>query len=76
MKDEIVVGAVFDCNIFLQAVTREKSVAAECFRLVERGLVRLYMSKEILSELEDVLNRPEIRSHFQTLTDELVEAFL
>jgi putative PIN family toxin of toxin-antitoxin system len=76
MKDGTVLGAVFDCNVFLQAVVREKSVAAECLRLVEKGLVRLYVSKEILAEVEDVLNRPEIRYHFQTLTDELVEAFL
>jgi uncharacterized protein len=76
MKDEALVGAVFDCNVLLQALAREKSVAAECLRLVEEGLVRLYVSKEILAEVEDVLNRPEIRHHFQTLTDELVEAFL
>lgn len=39
MKDEAIVGAVFDCNVFLQALAREKSVAAECLRLVEEGLV-------------------------------------
>ena len=34
------------------------------------------LSEEILAEIEDVLNRPEIRNHFLTLTDEIVEAFL
>ena len=29
-----------------------------------------------MAEIEDVLSRPEIRKHFQTLTDELVDAFL
>lgn len=76
MKDARLVGAVFDCNVHLQAAARERSVAAECLRLVEKGLVRLYLSEEILAEVEDVLNRPEIRRHFQTLTDEIVEAFL
>lgn len=76
MKDTSLVGAVFDCNVHLQAAAREKSVAAECLRLVEKGLIRLYVSEEILAEVEDVLNRPEIRKHFQTLTDEIVEAFL
>ena len=76
MKDAALAGAVFDCNVHLQAASREKSIAAECLRLVEKGLVRLYLSKEILVEVEDVLNRPEIRNHFQTLTDEIVEAFL
>ena len=76
MKDKALAGGVFDCNVSLLAASREKSIAAECLRLVENGLVRLYLSEEILAELEDVLNRPEIRKHFQTLTDEIVEAFL
>lgn len=76
MKDTALVEAVFDCNVFLQAASREKSVAAECLRFVEKCLVRLYVCKDVLAEVEDVLNRPEIRNHFQTLTDEIVEAFL
>lgn len=76
MKDEARLGAVFDCNVHLQAASREKSVAAECLCLVEKGFVRLYLSEEILAEVEDVLNRPEIRNHFKSLTDEIVEAFL
>jgi len=76
MKEAALVGAVFDCNVHLQAASREKSVAAQCLRLVEKGLVRLYLSEDVLAEIEDVLNRPEIRNHFQTLTDEIVEAFL
>lgn len=76
MKDAALVSAVFDCNVYLQAAAREKSVAAKCLRTVEKGLVRLYLSEDILAEVEDVLNRPEIRNHFQTLTDEIIEAFL
>lgn len=76
MKDAAFISAVFDCNIHLQAAAREKSVAAECLRLVEKGFVRLYLSEEILAEVGDVLNRSEIRTHFQSLTDDVVEAFL
>ena len=76
MKDTVLVGAVFDCNVYLQAAVREKSVAAECLRLVEKGLIRLYLIEEITAEVEEVLNRPEIRNHFQTLTDEIIEAFI
>lgn len=76
MKDVVLVEAVFDCNIFLQAAAREKSVAAKCLSFVEKELVKLYLSEEILAEVEDVLNRPELRMHFQTLTDKLIEAFL
>ncbi len=76
MKEKTLVGAVFDCNVYLQAAAREESAAAECLRLVERGLVQHYLSEEVLTEVEEVLNRPEIRNHFRTLTDEIVEAFL
>lgn len=76
MSNPNIVKAVFDCNVFLQAVSRETSVAAKCLRLVEKGSVRLYLCEEVLNEVEDVLNRPAIRNHFQTLTDEIVEAFL
>ncbi len=76
MSGAKIVKAVFDCNVFLQAVSLETGVAAECLRLVEKGSVRLYLSEEVLNEVEDVLNRPAIRDHFQTLTDEIVEAFL
>lgn len=76
MKTEVLTKAVFDCNVFLQAASRKQSVAAECLRFVENGEVRLYVCGEILEEIEVVLNRPEIRNHFQSLTDEIVKAFL
>jgi uncharacterized protein len=67
---------VFDCNVLLQAAARERSVAAKCLNLVEGGLIRLYVSREVLTEAEDVLNRPEVRAHFPELSDEIVGAFL
>lgn len=67
---------VFDCNIILQAAARETSVAAKCLNIAEAGLIRLYVSREVLTEVEDVLNRPEIRAHFPDLSDEIVGAFL
>ena len=67
---------VFDCNVLLQATARERSVAAKCLNLVESGLIQLFVSREVLAEVEDVLNRPEIRAHFPDLSDEIVGAFL
>lgn len=67
---------VFDCNVLLQAAAREKSVAAKCLNLAESGLIRICVSREVLAEAEDVLNRPEIRAHFPDLTDEIIGAFL
>ena len=67
---------VFDCNVLLQAAARERSIAAKCLNLVESGHIQLFVSREVLAEVEDVLNRPEIRAHFPDLSDEIVVAFL
>jgi putative PIN family toxin of toxin-antitoxin system len=67
---------VFDCNVFLLAAARQKSVAASCFNLAENGLAQLFISKEVLMEIEDVLNRPEVRALFPDLTDEIAGAFV
>lgn len=67
---------VFDCNVLLQAAAREMSVAAKCLNLAESGLIKIFLSREVLTEAEDVLNRPEIRAHFSDLSDEIVGAFL
>jgi putative PIN family toxin of toxin-antitoxin system len=70
------IRAVFDCNTFLQAAINEKSLAGNCFRLVEKSLVELFVSQEVLKEIEEVINRPHIRKRFETLTDERIENFL
>lgn len=67
---------VFDCNVLLQAAARERSVAAKCLNLAESGHVQIFLSREVLAEVEDVLNRPEIRAHFADISDEIVGAFL
>jgi putative PIN family toxin of toxin-antitoxin system len=67
---------VFDCNVLLQAAARQKSLAASCLTLVEKGLIQLFVSKEVLLEIEDVLNRPEVRANFPDLSDEIAGAFL
>ena len=67
---------VFDCNVLLQAAARERSGAAKCLNLAESGFIQVSVSREVLTEVEDVLNRPEIRAHFPDLSDEIVGAFL
>lgn len=67
---------VFDCNVLLQAAAREKSVAAKCLNLAESGLIQICVSREVLAEAEDVLNRLELRAYFPDLSDEIVGAFL
>ena len=69
-------GVVFDCVILLQAAARQKSAAANCLDLAEKGLVQLFVSRETLVEIEDVLGRSEVRACFPDLSDEIAEAFL
>jgi putative PIN family toxin of toxin-antitoxin system len=62
--------------VLLQAAARQNSVAANCLTLAEKGLVELFVSNEVLLEIEDVLNRPEVRACFPNLSDEIAGAFL
>jgi predicted nucleic acid-binding protein len=67
---------VFDFNVFLLAAARQKSVAASCFELADKGRVSLFISKAVLLEIEDVLNRPGVRVLFSDLSDEIAGAFV
>ncbi len=68
--------AVFDCMIYVQGAARVKNPANACFELVEAGVIELYLSRETLAEIEDVLTRPKFRNRFSILTDEMIEAYL
>lgn len=70
------IRTIFDCNTFLQAAINEKSLAGNCYRLVEERTVELFVSQDVLDEIEEVINRPHIRERFDTLTDERIENFL
>lgn len=76
MKVEPVCDAVYDCNIYLQAAARPNSPAGECLRLAETGVVRLYISQDVLTEISEVLRRPKIQERFSDLTDKSVDLFL
>jgi predicted nucleic acid-binding protein len=69
-------AAVFDCVVFLQAAVSKKGPAFACMRLVETGQVRIALSLEVLDEITDVLNRPELHKKFKSLTPEVADTFL
>jgi predicted nucleic acid-binding protein len=52
--------AVFDCNIFLQSLLNPNSLAASCLETVRSGKVKLFVSKDTLAEVRDVVLRPNI----------------
>ncbi len=72
---KIIERVVFDCNIFLQAMANPAGPAGECFQQASNGVIRLFISSEILSEFTEVANRPVLQQKL-SLTDERVNAFL
>ena len=70
------ISVVFDCNLFVQAFLNPASMAAKCFELARDGRVRLFISRETLVEIEEVLSRPRILSRLPHATSEQREAFL
>jgi putative PIN family toxin of toxin-antitoxin system len=67
---------VFDCMVFLQAVTNARGPAFACFQLLEEGKFTLAVSAAVLSEVRDVLTRPALRRKFPRLSEERVGEFL
>jgi putative PIN family toxin of toxin-antitoxin system len=67
---------IFDCNVFLQAVSRVNGPAAQALRLVEQNAVTLHVSRVILRELRRVLAYPEVRRKNPLLTDDVIDGFL
>lgn len=67
---------IFDCMIFLQALISPKSVAFKLFEFFEESKFHLFISREILAEITNVLNRDYIRKSNPEITDESVEIFL
>lgn len=70
------IRAVFDCMMFLQAAARGEGPAAACLLLVERGVIELCVSQEIMAEVRAVLARPRIRQKFPAMTDRIAEQFI
>lgn len=67
--------AVYDCMLFLRAASRPQRVRRE-FELVREGAIRLCLSPPVLTEIRDVLTRPELVRKFPALTAHAVDFFL
>jgi putative PIN family toxin of toxin-antitoxin system len=67
--------AVFDCNVFLQAMISARGPASECLRRVFGGEVLLYVSQTILKELRSLPNHAKLRK-FRQLSQDKIEAFI
>jgi uncharacterized protein len=67
---------VFDCNIFIQALLNPNGVAAKCFEIVQNGKAKLFVSKETLEEVRDVILRPNILSRLPNADEFQIETFI
>lgn len=76
MSRDTGLSAVFDCMVYLQAATSETGPAAELLRYAGRGNISLFVSREILQELREVISRPDAVAKYPFLTLEFIEAFL
>ena len=59
--------------VFLQGLISESGVAVNCFELFENGIVELFISEEVLTEIQDVITRPKLQAKYSRLTDERAE---
>ena len=62
--------AVFDCNVFFQALINRLGPAGRCVSAAIDGRVELYCSARIFAELTEVATRPQLRPRFAALTDD------
>lgn len=67
---------VFDCNVYLQAFLSAKGTAGKRKKLVDDGLIELYISRDIFDEVSNVLARPEFQAKFSHATPEAMADFI
>ena len=67
---------IYDCSVFWRALFSPLGVGRDCVRLVEDGVVLHFMSDEILTEIRDVLTRPETLEKFSAVTVYKADAFI
>ncbi|MGI8670366.1 MAG: putative toxin-antitoxin system toxin component, PIN family [Aridibacter sp.] len=70
------IKTIFDCNIIWQSFFFEDGVSAKCKRLVDDGIISLFLSLEVLEEMREVMTRPEFLVKFETITVTMVETYL
>jgi putative PIN family toxin of toxin-antitoxin system len=75
-KEKVLFSVVYDCMIFLQGLISESGIAVNCFELFENGIIELFVSEEILAEIQDVITRPKLQAKYNRLTNERAEKLI
>jgi putative PIN family toxin of toxin-antitoxin system len=68
--------AVFDAMVLLQAGANPSGPSGACFDHARAGALVLVTSPDTISELRELLGRPNIRKKFPHLTDDVVEGLV
>jgi len=61
--------AVFDCNVYFQALIRPSGPAGKCVKLALEGRIDLFCSASIIEEIRRTASHPKIRAKFSSITD-------
>ena len=67
---------IFDCNIFIQSLLNPNGVASKCVEIVQNGKAKLFVSKETLEEVRDVILRPNVLSRLPDANEFQIETFI
>lgn len=68
--------AVYDTGVELQSALSDRRPSFTALRLLEQGKVLVVLGPQVLSEYENVLNRPAVRQKNPLLTPEHVRSLL
>lgn len=63
--------AVYDTNVIVSAALKKESIPASLVSFATQGTVRLFLSRDIMEEYEEVLSRPKF-----SLSDEAVQGIV
>jgi putative PIN family toxin of toxin-antitoxin system len=67
---------VFDCMLYLQATANDEGPAAVALRLLDDGAFSLFVTRQILAEVQDVLSRPKVRARNPKITDDSLKGLM
>jgi len=67
---------VFDAVVFVQALISGRGPAAACIERAKYGQAILFMSDEVLAEVNNVPRRPELTRRYSQLTPERIDMFV
>jgi putative PIN family toxin of toxin-antitoxin system len=70
------IGAVFDCVVYVQAALSRNGPAFACLQFAEAESVTLFLSPDILDEIKRALGYFALRQKYTNITDQTVVRFL